>query len=396
MDKIYNKKEECSGCTACLSVCSKKAITMVEDKEGFLYPKVDKKLCINCGACIKVCHLKDNKYKILKNNNLESIAFKHKSSEVLYNSSSGGAFTAISDYILKNKGQVYGVVFNNEMKVIHSVANNVDERNKMRGSKYVQSDIRGIFKEIKQSLKETDKFIMFQGTPCQVAGLKSYLGDNINSERLLLCDIVCHGVTSPLFWREHINFIEKKYKRKILNYKFRSKIRGWGYHIEGFSFDNKKFNTKSALSQAYKNIFYTENAFRPSCYNCKYTDVNRVSDITIADFWGLQKTMPEFFDRKGVSLILINTEKGNDVFNNIKNNCEYRKCHLKDCMQPQLQAPIKMPDNRQKFWEDYINRGYKFILKKYTCYGGLKRIKFEIKKCVPNNIKKKIMLIKNK
>lgn len=387
MKVIYNSKSQCSGCAACLNICPKNAIDMKPDEEGFLYPEIDETLCINCGACERVCHLKNNKFDKLKSSNLQALALKHKEDTVISNSSSGGAFTAISDYVLNNGGQVFGAVFDDKMKVMNIKATTFDNRDRMRGSKYIQSDIKDVFKTIKKDLDETESLILFSGTPCQVASLKSYLGDKVDLSSLLLCDIVCHGVTSPRMWQEHINLIQNKRGKKVINYKFRDKSNKiGGAYTSTIFYEDGKCETGTALCQSYIDI-YNNKTVRPSCYECKYTDVNRVSDITIADFWGIEKAMPDFDNRNGASLILINTEKGEKLFNNIKESVEYRCCKLQDCMQPQLKHPIDMAKDRQNFWNEYKQKGYKHVLKKYTWYGGKKRIKFELKKFVPTNVK---------
>lgn len=386
MEKIYHKKNECTGCTACLNVCPKKAITMIKDEEGFLYPEIDNNLCINCGACLKICHLKNEKYKLLKNKNIQAIAAKHKDNNVLYSSSSGGMFTALSDYIIKEGGKVYGAVFNENMKVVHESAINFEERNKMRGSKYVQSDIENVFKQLKDDLKCKEKTIMFTGTPCQVASLKAFLGVNAELSNLILCDVVCHGVTSPKIWEQHINYIQNKRKKKVVDYKFRDKLDGWGKYIGTIMYDNGESERGTKLCQSYISM-YNSKMMRPSCYDCKYADVDRVSDITIADFWGVEKSVPEFYDKKGVSLVLINTHKGKEIIDKIKDAIIYKEVELELCIQPQLRQPIEKLNTRDVFWSDYSKKGYEYILKKHTCYGVSYRIKNNIKRCVPKNVK---------
>lgn len=377
MISVYDKQEECCGCTACKSICATKAIEMKPDKEGFLYPKIDQKLCIGCSLCRKVCAFQ-NGYDKSQNLEMQYVyAAKHIDEKIRMSSTSGGAFTAISDYILDKDGVVYGVTFDENMNVIHKIASTKEERDKFKGAKYVQSDLGNTFTEIKKHL-ESQKFVLFTGTPCQTAGLKNYL-NRINIENLLLCDIVCHGTPSPLMWREYIEYLEHKEKSKIVEYYCRSKAKGWHGHHAMAIYQNGKIDYESILSQTHKALFNSHNIHRLACHNCKYTNLQRPSDITIADFWGIEKCMPDFDDNKGTSLILINSLKGQRLIEGIKGNLIYRECKTQDFLQPQLQYPSKASTQREKFWEDYRLNGYKYIIKKYAGYNLKSRIKGLIK-----------------
>ncbi len=200
MIELYERSEDCCGCTACMSICPKDAITMAADKEGFLYPQIDEALCIECDLCTQVCAFHDS-YRIGGNYDQPLVyAAKHRSDEVRMNSSSGGLFTAISDFVLERNGVVYGAAFGKDFEVRHHRAETVEERDRFRGSKYVQSNLLGIYKEVKTELRK-GKTVLFTGTPCQNAGLRSFL--NKEYERLYLCDIVCHG-TQARFWRNYV------------------------------------------------------------------------------------------------------------------------------------------------------------------------------------------------
>lgn len=364
MITLFDRKQDCCGCTACRNICPNSAIHMKPDEEGFLYPFIKEESCVNCELCKKVCAFQSG-YDISCNFDIPYVyAVKHRDEKVRLSSTSGGAFTALSDYILSQNGIIYGVKFDEQFNIIHSKAVTKEERDNFKGSKYVQSDLKDSFIEIKSLLKE-GKYILFTGTPCQVSGLKSYL-KNINMEKLFLCDIVCHGTPSPLMWKEHIKYTELKKKSKIINYYCRSKIKGWHGHNELNVFKNGLKDYKSSLSQKHKILFYSHNILRPSCHICKYTNLHRPSDITIADFWGIEKCMSDFDDNKGVSLILINTIKGKDLFNKIKNELDYMQSDIKSCLQPQLQYPNKASPMRDMFWEDYKKFGYIYIIKKYA------------------------------
>lgn len=378
--ELYNKKNLCCGCTACVNICPNKAIKMIEDEEGFLYPEIDKSKCIECGLCKKVCAFQ-NGYDI--DNRLKDInvyATKSKSDEVRYKSSSGGMFTEISDYVLKNNGVIYGVAFDSNFKAIHIRAENEKERDRCKGSKYSQSELNDIYLKVKSDLEE-NRLVMFTGTPCQVAGLNKFLLGT-NKEKLILIDIICHGTPSPKLFQDYIKCIEKINKSEVKEYYHKAKDLGWG-HIEKVVYKNGKVDKTSLLSQAWKMIFYTNLGLRPSCYNCKYTNTKRSSDITIADFWGIEKSSPEFADKKGISLVIVNTNKGQEVFDNIKNNIDYKEENIDNAIikNPQLKQSVKIDfEKRKEFWNAYNRKGMKYIIKKYGRYNLKSYVKDSLKK----------------
>jgi coenzyme F420-reducing hydrogenase beta subunit len=363
---LYERKEECCGCTACMSICPKQAITMISDEEGFLYPSINQELCIECDLCKQVCPFSDN-YRTSGNYDQPLVyAAKHKDDKVRMNSSSGGMFTAISDYILDNDGVIYGAAFDENLVVRHQKAETAEDRNKFRGSKYVQSNLNGIFGDIKNELKK-GRTVLFTGTPCQNAGLRAFL--NKSYDNLYLCDIVCHGTPSPLLWEEHIGFLEKRSKSRVVNYSFRYKDAGWrGYNVYAF-FDNGKSKLNTPDMMTYANIFSSDLALRPACHNCKFCNLSRPADITIGDFWGIEKCMPDFDDNIGTSLVLINSSKGLDLFQKISKKLHYRESNTKDCLQRNLYTPSLPSSKRDQFWKDYKNKGFEYVLKRYATDG---------------------------
>ncbi len=234
MIKITNPAD-CCGCTACASICAHDAITMQPDKLGFLYPKVDITKCVECGLCEKVCAFNDNYDKSLNVEKPQAYAVRHKSMDEIATSRSGAAFIAISDYFLERGGVVYGVGFKDHFRVVHKRATTKAERDEFKGSKYVQSDLTGIFRQVRKDLKD-GLLVCFSGTPCQTAGLNSYVGKKLR-ENLFLVDIVCHGVPSPLVWEDYLNYLENKYGSDISYVNFRDKSKfGWIAHKETFKF----------------------------------------------------------------------------------------------------------------------------------------------------------------
>lgn len=286
---------------------------------------------------------------------MKVFAVKHKDEKTRAASRSGGIFTAISDQYL-NGGVVYGCILDDEFNACHIRAEDSFRRDKMRGSKYVQSQMMDCFKQIKKDLDE-NKNVLFSGTSCQVAGLRCFLQKDYAN--LLCMDIVCHGVPSPKVWHEFLRWISNG--QKVTEVDFRNKIDfGWASHTETLIISGKKIN-----SEVWKNIFYSHNALRPSCYECPYKSIYHPGDVTIADYWGIDQAAPGFNDNKGVSLVLVNTEKGVDAFEKAKENIEWRETKIEDSMQPPLRAPFPKPESRVRFWNDLKNKDFSFIAKKY-------------------------------
>ncbi|MGB8454043.1 MAG: Coenzyme F420 hydrogenase/dehydrogenase, beta subunit C-terminal domain [Anaerocolumna sp.] len=381
MINLHNEKENCCGCTACMNICPTDSITMEEDEEGFLYPVIDTKTCVECGACVRVCafHIKAYEEKIPKDQKVYGV--KHQDLKVRKMSSSGGAFTAISDYVLNRGGVVYGAVFNDSFEVIHSKALNEEQRNKMRGSKYVQSNLGTIFGEIRTTL-ETGQLVLFTGTPCQTGGLKSFLGKEYPN--LILCDIVCHGVPSPKIWKDYKTLLEIKYQDKINGVNFRNKDSGWQNSSLKVTFSRYE-HKKSMQEDPYYILFFNHLIIRPSCHQCVYASYHRVTDITLADFWGIESSYKTFQDDIGVTLVLINSTKGKELVENIRENTDIIESSHAGFYQPIFETPSKMSPNRQLFWEEYLSKGYAEVISKY---GKLSSSQWLIKKMIVPVLKK--------
>lgn len=364
MIQITNKAD-CCGCTACASVCAHHAISMEPDAMGFLYPKIDTDKCTECGLCEKVCAFNPNYDKSLNLSEPQIYAARHKDIHEIETSRSGAAFIAISDYVLEQGGVVYGAGYAEHFRVVHKRATNKEERNEFKGSKYVQSNLRDIFPQVKADLKQ-GLIVLFSGTPCQTAGLASYIGKRLR-EKLILVDIVCHGVPAPYIWRDYLTYLEKKYKQPIVEVNFRDKSRvGWNEHIESFVFQDgskKEFNT-------YTYLFYRHIMLRPSCSKCHYTNFKRPSDFTLADYWGWEKLSPDFNkDNKGCSLLLINSEKGLEIFEKRKEELNYLSTTQELCIQPNLQHPSKFNIQWIEFEKLYKKQGFAAVAKRYGSLG---------------------------
>jgi len=362
LEKLNKTKRDCSGCTACVSICANNAVQMIEDKEGFLYPEINKALCVDCGKCENVCPFYE--YTKVEGNFDEPkvYAVKNVDENERMNSQSGGAFAALSDYVLEQSGVVYGAAFAKNFYVYHKRAVNKDQRDEFRGSKYVQSDLGNVFIQIKDDLKN-NKTVFFSGTPCQVAGLKSFLTDEPFIDNLITCDLICHGVPSQKVWQDFLSFVKKR-KGKMQNVNFRNKkLYGWRSSTTTYQIKDKVYSTS-----LFNKLFFSHYITRPACAMCKYKNLNRIGEISIGDFWGIEKTMPDFEDNKGVSLLLVNNVKGMKVFNYVKHNFIVRQSTTKNCLQRCLQKNWTEPSNRSEFWKDYYKKSFNFLFAKYLNY----------------------------
>lgn len=348
--------EDCCGCTACQSICGHDAIKFKPDALGFTYPNIDLTKCVNCGLCEKVCAFNDH-YDVSQNlSNPIVYGVRHKRIEEVMKSRSGAAFVALSDYVLDNNGVVYGVGFSDDFTVCHKRATNKTERDGFRGSKYVQSDLTGIFNQVREDLV-SGRIVMFVGTACQTSGLNSYIGKKLRSN-LILVDIICHGTPSNKLWHDYINYVENIYHSKINAVNFRDKkMFGWDAHQETYKFENNE------SFQPINSNFYNKLFFRKSCGVCRFCNINRPSDITISDFWGWDKAnIPINDDNKGLNLLLINTTIGERIFNQIRNELICYKITDDSYKQPNLCYPTKMHPYRDLMEQDYSKKGFEYVL----------------------------------
>lgn len=368
----YLVPKDCCGCIVCASICPKDAITMVEDPEGFKYPQVNEDRCISCSLCVKTCPvIAREKGTITLNNIKTAYAMKHKDETILENSTSGGIFTALSDKILDMGGVIYGAAFDENMVVRHIRAVDSADRDKMRGSKYVQSDMEGIFPLIKQDL-QNGKYVLFSGTPCQIEGLKLF--HRGRTDNLLCVDLVCHGVPSPKILKDYFRLLERNTHSQIIRYQFRPKRWTWHVHREIAFFENGKEKS----TELWPSIYYSRLATRPSCHNCKFTNLHRAGDITIADCRGIDKIKPDFGSNEGVSLVLINTDKGAEALKTIKNEIVIEEVNIKDLLQPPMKCSSTPNPRRDLFWNVYFEKGLQEAL--YAMWGRFYSLKNRIKK----------------
>lgn len=356
-----------------MSVCPHSAITMKEDVEGFLYPQINSEKCVNCGLCKKVCAFQ-NGYG--KNSVLKAYGLKHSDEDTRKTSRSGAAFILVSDAVLNAGGSVYGAAFNDDFSVSHRRASTKTGRDAFKGSKYVQSNPGTTFSAVKADLK-SGKTVMYSGTGCQIGGLLAFLNKtNTPTEKLFTVDLVCHGVPSNKVWLDFLDYTRRKSNAaKITNADFRDKSFGWAPHYESVWTDGVKRSSKD-----YAMLFYANHVIRPSCYECIYTNTNRPSDFTLADFWGVDSILPGFNDDKGVSLFFVNTEKGQGLFDSVKTGCDCKEVDAEKCVKPNpnLHRTSPKPADRAEFWKLYREKGFDKTFKIYKRKIYAKKLKAKL------------------
>ncbi len=368
-------KALCTGCTACMNICPSQCIVMRRDREGFDYPVANPDRCIGCGKCEKVCPVLN---PVGPSRPIE--AYVARNDGFMTESSSGGVFPAVAEAVLKEGGVVYGAVVNEDMTIGHTDAEDMTGVGRMRGSKYVQSDLYGTFDEVRYYLGEGRK-VLFTGTPCQIAGLKSYLGGG--HEGLIAIDCACHGVPSPGLWEKYVKALEKAHGGRMTAVRFRDKSRSWMHYDFSCSFDVSGKTMEMRVPYArnpFMALFGQDMTLRPSCYRCPARNGRSGSDMTLADLWNVARTVPDMNDDKGVSLVLVNTEKGRaalseadltllktDAAEGMKNNGGFAET-------------VEMPEKRAEFFKGHHSasdlvkymKGYVVRRPFRTLYKGLR------------------------
>ena len=368
----------CTGCRACEQICPAHAIEMKSQQEGFIYPVINNKKCINCGLCKLSCPAN---HDTDIDRSPDIYALKLKSNDIM-NSASGGAFFGIARHVIENNGVVYGAAYNPQWDVIHIRVDALSDLSKLQGSKYVQSDTKNTFTQCKSDLK-AGRTVLFSGTPCQIAGLYSYL--KADYPNLFTIDLICHGVPSPLLFKSYINWLEKKNKHHITEYNFRSKASGWGLNLLTKTEERTKISPPHF--DPYYQSFLSGDTYRECCYECKYSNSNRIGDFTIGDYWGIEKAHPEFNDKRGVSLIFVNSGKAKILFSKVSDLfyiCP-SKMELAIREQGNLKGPTPKPSIRSTIYEGIESMDpYKYINKQL--YSRIS-ISTKIKGLIPKRIK---------
>lgn len=379
-------KKKCTGCRTCELICPFNAIMFKQDEEGFIFPQINEEKCKKCGNCTKQCtYFNENYGDLLDKQNVFAVQIKDE--EVLNKSSSGGAFTAFANAILDKGGRICGCTLDENFEAKHIFIDNKKELYKLRGSKYIQSDVNNTYIKTKENL-ENGIPILYVGTPCQIAGLKQFLKKDYDN--LILIDLICHGVASEVYFKEYLKYLESKFNSKIIEYKFRdkSKYRWVGFGAYTYIKRNKK---RKIYTLPEKDFFFNSynsgKILRKCCYECKYATTKREGDITIADFWGIEKYHSNIDTENGVSAVILNTKKGKRIFENIKNNINYFPSELEYIINENgnFSKPSTKPLDRDYIFNDLYEKGFDYIAKRYFEKPG---IVTKIKRAIPIGLKR--------
>lgn len=344
---------DCCGCNACGDICGKHAISFVTDNEGFWYPKVDKELCIDCGLCDKVCPIQNMADHVERFAEPNVFAAYTKDEAIRLDSTSGGIHSMLALKMYEKKAFVGGAVYNPDHTCSQIVDDNPNRLSEIRSSKYLQSNAEGVYKEIRSLLKE-DKNVFFCGCPCQIHALYNFLGKEYDN--LVTCDFICRGVNSPKVFLKYMEMLEHKYGSKATEIKFKNKK--WGWH--NFSLRVNFENGKEYCKDRYHDLFFigylqAGNFTRPSCYKCHFKGFPQKADITLADFWGIEKIDSTMDQDKGTSLVMVNSDKGMALFNSIKDKTEWRQFTMTDARagNPAMDGSLSAAKpNREAFFND--------------------------------------------
>lgn len=386
------KKNLCTGCYSCYNVCPENCIEMKVDEMGFRYPKVDYDRCIKCKKCINTCPSYNKPNLLDKWSEPKIYAAWSLDEEIRFTSTSGGVFSELAKAVIKDDGLVAGALYNKEHLVEHYLTDNIEEIEKLKQSKYVQSDIGDIFKLIKKEL-DGGKLVSFCGSPCQVSGLLNFVKKPY--ENLITFDFVCRGTNSPKAYTKYMEMMEIKYKGKIKKVWFKNKTYGWNRFSTRIDFENGKTYIKDRYHDLYMRGYLEENLYmRPCCFDCKYKEFPRIADITLADFWGVGAYDPKLDPDKGTSLIMVNSTKGAALFEKIGDNVYRSKLKLEVALPGNAciaKSAIENPEikNFLIMLDEYP---FDVCFNKYAKNKGYKRIKGNVRRAL-SKLKAKIRSI---
>lgn len=352
----------CTGCSACFAACPRKAMSMLPDKDGFLFPKIDGAKCVQCGICERVCPVLRKSCGELEVDSSRDAPSAYaaitKNEVIRLESSSGGVFTELASQILKEKGCTFGCVLDARLVACHAKAETDSELSRMRGSKYVQSDLRDSFRDCKAEL-DNGRSVLFSGTPCQIAGLRNYLGREYPG--LLTVDLICHGVPSPAVFDKYKHDVERRMESELTDIGFRSKKVSWKrFSMTHYFRDSAKDFAETLDRNSYLRVFLRNLCLRPCCATCKFRAGRSGADITIADFWGVERYLPEFSDEKGVSAVVVHTQKGRRVWTKLEGHMICKPVELASITEsnPSYYHSVKIPIARERYLAGYSDKDF--------------------------------------
>lgn len=346
--------DQCTGCGCCVDGCPKNAIELSVDKEGFGYPIIDSELCIRCELCEKICPIMNVNQLPFADATTKADCYGgyHKDIEIRFDSTSGGAYTALAESVLNKGDYVCGAVYDKDFAVHQIVTNNPEDLRELRSSKYQQSNAVGIYRQVKELL-DRGEFVLFCGTPCHCAAFRTFLRKDY--ERLVLVDFVCHGVASPLFHKKYLDYIQEQNKAKLVRFKAKNKELGWRNLTKRFDFQEKKTLYVKVGDDVFSTFYHSDMIYRLSCYNCHFSGSRRVSDLTLFDFWGVEKSHPQLDNDTGTSAILVNTDKGKDLWGMASRRMVFEKARWEEMApyNPYLSKQSRqVPMARRDFFRD--------------------------------------------
>lgn len=356
-------RELCSGCGACAAACPFDCISMQQDREGFLYPVIDMELCKRCGKCQRICPVRENPGD--DGQCPEAYAAQAKSNDLRQNSSSGGLFSLMAEKVIARGGVVFGCALDASMNAYHVACETVDELKKLRGSKYVQSNVKDTFRQAKEYL-DSGRTVLYSGTPCQIAGLYAFLGKSYDN--LYTQDLICHGVPSPGLWAKYVQYREKTAGSRTENVSFRDKVSGWRSFSLTFRFCNQKEYCGNVTQEPWMRFFLNGLSTRKSCDVCSFRHIHRQSDVTLADFWGVRHILPKWDDDKGTSLVLIQSEKGKQLWQSVQAEISCCSVNMEDVLRYSPSYIKSSPENplRARFLSDSASMPIDQLTAKYT------------------------------
>ena len=395
---LIGEKANCCGCGACVNACPKGAIRLRPDENGFLYPEIDPELCVDCGLCKKACGFQNIRPETLP---LAAYAGAVRERQQLLRSASGGVAAALSRSVVEQGGVVFGCAMESRegnLCPAHAAAENMEQLPGLQGSKYVQSYIGDTYRQAKEAL-QAGRQVLFTGTPCQIAGLRGYLGQK-DYPNLLTVDIICHGVPSNALFRAYLKLLEGELRGNITNFTFRDKATGWGHRM-GVTYRSQsgklRYRLIPAKASSYFGLFLQGQIGRDSCYSCPYAQGSRVGDLTLGDYWGIAQAHPEYLQEQGgalregdgISCLLVNTPKGAESIRQIEETVTLLPSEFEKVQQgnDQLQHPCPRGADREKVLELYRQKGYGAVEHWYRKRLGIRWYRYAIQMRIPPKLR---------